>query len=364
MRLLHGFCVLPLLVLVGVSMSVHASVIGRSGLVAVSTPDAVRQVAFDGKTVCLATRSQGAVCGAASSTDGGVASWPTQLFTSNATWVAIGGDKAWVLDEWNMHHFGPLGKTSGWSDSQFAHSLAVVSDGETMCEIALNTQPYCRSVKERWDGKFYDGYGIQTRSLDVFGAKVVGVTWTGEAYAKEWTNTSWTNVALGDTPTRLRAIATDGAFTCIIKNSTEAVMCTHPDAMGWQLIGARFSQIALRAGRLYGVASNGTLWTTKLELLSEGSVDLAALSKDENAAEATAAMNAEPARSVYFTQFEQVPSNKTLTQISYDGTQLCGVTSGDNTPVCTAIAKGKPLEWKSLQMPMKAVAVANGRIWG
>ncbi|KAJ0396961.1 hypothetical protein ATCC90586_009267 [Pythium insidiosum] len=365
MRLLHAFYVLPLLVLVGVSMSVHASVIGRSGLVAVSTPDAVRQVAFDGKTVCLATRSQGAVCGAASSTDGGVASWPTQLFTSNATWVAIGGDMAWVLDEWNMYHFGPLGKTSGWSDSHPAHShsLAVATDGGILCEIAINSQAYCSYVADG-SGKVFASYGIQTRSLDVFGTKVVGVASTGEAYAKEWTNTSWTNVALGDTPTRLRAIATDGAFTCIIKNSTEAVMCMAPNIMGWQLIGARFSQIALRAGRLYGVASNGTLWTTKLELLPEGSVDRAALSKDENAAEATAAMNPEPTRSVFFTQFELVPSDKTLTQISYDGTQLCGLTSGDSVAVCTPIAKGKPLEWRSFLLSLRAVAVAKGRVWG
>ncbi|GLD98172.1 hypothetical protein PINS_up006869 [Pythium insidiosum] len=74
-------------------------------------------------------------------------------------------------------------------------------------------------------------------------------------------------------------------------------------------------------------------------------------------------MNVEPSRRAYFTQFESVPSTKNFAQVSYDGTQLCGVTTNSET-VCATVTKGRALEWRSLQKPMKWISVANGRIWG
>ncbi|GLE06520.1 hypothetical protein PINS_up015767 [Pythium insidiosum] len=145
---------------------------------------------------------------------------------------------------------------------------------------------YCTFVNRTLDTPlWFIGDGIPTRSLDVFSSRMVGVTLSGQAYARMWSNGTSSEIPVGDAPSGLRAIATDGTFTCVIKNATEAVVCQQLPQLSWNLLGVRFSQIAIRAGRLYGVASNGTLWTTKLTASPEGSVDLAAFSKDEVAAE-------------------------------------------------------------------------------
>ncbi|KAJ0391183.1 hypothetical protein ATCC90586_011756 [Pythium insidiosum] len=248
---------------------------------------------------------------------GSVAAWSSRIYASNATSVAVAGFSAWVLDEWDLLRHGPLSDPTAWRDWSFQASRAFVSDGLHMCSIGMDGLAACSEVNRKMSSSWLAPSAHQSRSIDILGSEIFGVTSSGDAFATRWANWSSSPIVLDDgVPKRLRAIATDGKFVCVIKDVTEAVVCNHPETKLWQLIGARLSQLALRSGRLYGVMRNGTLWTTALRVLPEGSVDLPALNDEEATAE------------------------------------------GKLFPW------GKPLEWVSLQMRTQSVAVAGGRIWG
>ncbi|KAJ0392227.1 hypothetical protein P43SY_009363 [Pythium insidiosum] len=91
-----------------------------------------------------------------------------------------------------------------------------------------------------------------------------------------------------------RSISSDGTFACATKDSTETVYCVTNATTKWQPLGGKLTQIAVRSGKLFGVGSNGTLWTTTLQLSSDNpDGGYTTLDEEEKAAEEEEAKAAE-----------------------------------------------------------------------
>ncbi|KAJ0391389.1 hypothetical protein ATCC90586_008166 [Pythium insidiosum] len=271
-------------VLAAAATTVDAAVVTHSGLVQVDVPGsaAAQQVSFDGKRVCAVTEAPNVICGASGPT-GAVSSW-APAFEKRATWVAVAGDSMWLLDGSSQLQYSPTNDTSAWRSNRYVMTgKAVVSDGRCTCNLFLSTDVVCAPANGRNNLQWFtNGISRPTRAIDIGQSLLVGIDVNGTSYAYTCEDflveVSWLKSSTGP----YRSISTDGKYTCATKELTESVFCFHNDTGDWQPINAKFSQISIRDGRLYGVARNGTLWTTQLRVDTEGSVDLASLLKAES----------------------------------------------------------------------------------
>ncbi|GLD98175.1 hypothetical protein PINS_up006872 [Pythium insidiosum] len=270
---------------VALARSVGATVVTHSSVVAVEVPSAVRQVSFDGRTVCAVTAKQGVFCGSAGSS-GAVSSW-TQTFQSNATWVTVAAEDMWLLDaSHQLQYYATNAKATWRPNKNAAFGSVVASDGACTCNLYLSAKPICAAASGRGNLQWFtNGIERETRAIDVGQRLVVGVDSNGSTYAYRCGEYLDEQPWMPASPGPYRSIATDGDFTCATKDTTETVFCHHNSTGDWQPIAAKFTQIALRDGRLYGVAGNGTLWTTTLKLGSDSSANLEALKMAERDAE-------------------------------------------------------------------------------
>ncbi|GLE06519.1 hypothetical protein PINS_up015766 [Pythium insidiosum] len=336
-----------------------ASVVTHSGLTLVDTPSAVRQVSFDGQSLCAVTAQQSVICRFNAAT---ASQWKT-VYASHAAWINVAGNSLWAMDEWSTPHYSTANATSSWTNAKFTISTAFISDRRAICQLAFNKMVYCAPESggniQQWLAAMPS---VSTRSLDVWQSTVVGIDVKGAVYTAQWPAERLA-VASPIAPSTgpYQSIATDGDFTCATKETTETVFCYHNSTGDWQPIAAKFTQITLREARLYGVAGNGTLWTTTLKLASNSSVSLAALKTAEREAEDS--INAEYTRELHLSRLQQVETPTSIERVSYDGSHLC-VTVKSQTAMCANFKPNERLHWFALEKELKSVAAARDIIWG
>ncbi|GLE06496.1 hypothetical protein PINS_up015743 [Pythium insidiosum] len=101
--------------------------------------------------------------------------------------------------------------------------------------------------------------------------------------------------------------------------------CATTNMPAWLPIGGKLSQISVRNGRLYGVGSNGTLWTTVLKATESPDASYDTLDKHEK--ETEDALASQPAPVVYRKRNKLLESTMPFASVSFDGKRVCGVTS-------------------------------------
>ncbi|GLE06502.1 hypothetical protein PINS_up015749 [Pythium insidiosum] len=155
-----------------------------------------------------------------------------------------------------------------------------------------------------------------------------------------------------------QSISSDGTFVCASKTKTDTVYCVEKSQETWHPIGGRLRQVVVRDGRLYGVARNGSLWTTALKAISTDNEDeLERLEAEEKAVEGE--LPALKPLVVVRSPFVSLPFGGTLNQISFDGVQLCGVTPSNAVSCVTTSSQ----DWREINKPLKSISPERNVIW-
>ncbi|KAJ0391425.1 hypothetical protein P43SY_001044 [Pythium insidiosum] len=241
------------------------------------TPEPVVQVKSSKQQVCGVTASGGLICAPTADVSRDL-QW-TPLSKKDVIAVAVNGSEVWALDEtYLMATTTRNGNSTVW-DRVNVHLTDVVTDGVVLFGIGLAAEIYRGATTSSIHG-FTDVGNPQVRSIDV--ANTTSVFVLGNMTAMFIPSNAF---PASDGP--YRSITSDGAIACATKDTTETVFCATKNMSAWLPIGGKLSQLSLRNGRLYGVATNGTVWTTTLKVTDNPDPSYEKLTEQEKTADAT-----------------------------------------------------------------------------
>ncbi|GLD98187.1 hypothetical protein PINS_up006884 [Pythium insidiosum] len=263
--------------------AVTAIRVTHSGFQSLPTPSPLLQIRSDGQKLCGVTTEHRATCASFSAASFSELSWQT-LDKDGVVAVAVTNSTVWIVydvDQVSSSALQPDGKNGPWK-SVNVRAMDIASDGIVLGAIGTNGfQFYQPAASVTSDHSKWNGIWMKSRSIDVVhGGKTVSVLADGS------TSFAPQDLFAASNGT-FRSISSDGTFACATKDTTETVYCVTKNMTAWQPVGGRLSQISVRSGRLFGVGSNGTLWTTTLKLSSSPDASYKTLDDQEKEADGT-----------------------------------------------------------------------------
>ncbi|GLD98180.1 hypothetical protein PINS_up006877 [Pythium insidiosum] len=255
----------------------------HSGFQSLPTPSPLLQIRSDGQKLCGVTTEHRATCASFSAASSSELSWQT-LDKDGVVAVAVANSTVWIVNDLNGVNSSVLtadGKNGPWK-SVNARVVDIVTEGTVLGAIGTNGYqfylPVEFSTSKEWR---WNPIWEKSRTIDtVYDGKAVSVLANGSTWFIPQNLFPASNGPF-------QSISSDGTFACATKDTTETVYCVTKNMTAWQPVGGRLSQISVRSGRLFGVGSNGTLWTTTLKLSSIPDVSNKTLDDQEKEADGT-----------------------------------------------------------------------------
>ncbi|KAJ0394304.1 hypothetical protein ATCC90586_010305 [Pythium insidiosum] len=315
----------------------------QAGWLEVPTNASFRQVSFDGRRLCGVTAgSLDAFCKVVEGKDD-----PWRWIAGDVVSVNVHGDQVWTVDQYNWARNRNLSDTAPWRRVDRGWALAFIIDGKSYCVVGLDTHSLCLPMQyiESLPPR-NEVLSVDALTLDLHAGVVFAITPNGSTKYLP-ANASYPNSA-----GPYQSISSDGTFVCASKTKTDAVYCVEKSQETWHPIGGRLRQLVVREGRLYGVARNGSLWTTTLKAsTSNDDGEVKRLEAEENAVE------------VYISSmtatFPQI--NDTAAAVASDGQFMCVSKPATYEVLCTASGQAK---WRSIGGNLTQLAIADGQLYG
>ncbi|KAJ0402877.1 hypothetical protein P43SY_000491 [Pythium insidiosum] len=277
------------------------------------------------------------------------------------------GSSVWIVDEvdglshttLNVH-----GLDGPWRHDNSTRIIDVVTDGVSLSAIGTDSHRYNTAVKTVLDavyrnktatriGGLWDaGSSEKVRSIDIVGSTYLSILANGSVWATPPT------ALFPASPGPYETISSDGTFTCATKQTTKTVYCVTKTMGTWLPLGGKLTQLSLRNGRLFGIGSNGTLWTTTLQETASPDKSYQAVDDQEKADEA--ALANQPPRVVFrSSKMRTLPTPAALAKISFDGKKACGVTSSFDV-YCVQHGSN---DWQKQDERLKAISVEGSSVY-
>ncbi|KAJ0391744.1 hypothetical protein ATCC90586_011050 [Pythium insidiosum] len=253
--------------------------VAHAGWIDIPVNASLELVAQDGQWLCGVTNESHQVFCKGVGLEGA----PWRWIASDAVSVAVQDDHAWVIDRYNWIRYRNLSDAAPWQRLEHGWARGVATDGNVLCTLWLGYHAFCTVTNVVGAAPTRaDVQAIDVLTLDVHDGIVFAVAPDGSTKYLP-ANASYPNSA-----GPYQSISSDGTFVCASKTKTDAVYCVEKSQETWHPIGGRLRQLVVREGRLYGVARNGTLWTTTLKAsTSNDDGELKRLEAKEKAAEGT-----------------------------------------------------------------------------
>ncbi|KAJ0394144.1 hypothetical protein ATCC90586_005022 [Pythium insidiosum] len=357
--------------------------VAHEGWAAVSANASFEQVSTDGRRLCgVASESHDAFCRGLTASEDQLWRW----VASDVVSIAVQGNQAWTVDQYDWVRYRSLSGNSTWRRLE-GWASAVAADGKRLCTLWTDNFVFCSASNVTTQAPTWaDAQPTVALTFDVHEGELFAIHPNG--------STSYLpgNASYPNSAGPYQSISSDGTFVCASKTKTDAVYCVEKSQETWHPIGGRLRQVVVREGRLYGVARNGSLWTTTLKAsTSNDDGELKRLEAEERAVEAWTdewryldkpLKSISPERSVIWgidNDDEIVWSFANDTQawrkvvreskasynvrVASDGKTVCVLETAGNAYCAKKDIFAEP-DWVPLGTQLKDIGVANGTTFG
>ncbi|GLD95693.1 hypothetical protein PINS_up004371 [Pythium insidiosum] len=241
------------------------TVVVHNGFQRVAPPTAnanVLQVAVSADDLCIVANDRNEVhC-----SPRGFAGAPAWRQLKNAvSWISLSGDTLWAIGTDNNQGL-VASRLSGAALSTPKAPVTpsplrrVSSNASHVCVIAgINNDALCSSIGSELALDERQRVRTDLKEVGVARSSLYGISTNGSI----WFADERTLPTLHEKST---SIAADDAFVCVAEQATRDVLCIARSIDRWHRLKTTLWQLAIEDGTLYGVAPNGTLWSTTLSL--------------------------------------------------------------------------------------------------